>query len=78
MKAIELSLPDDVYEKLKELASDDHQSIQRFAIQKLAEMTQAAQDYRELEQRALQGNRSAFAASMAKVPHTPAVPGDEL
>ena len=78
MKAIELNLPDDVYEKLENLASHDHQSVNVFALQKLEEFTRAFEDFRELERRAQRGSREKFEAAMAKVPDVSPMPGDEL
>ena len=52
MKAIELNLPDDVYEKLENLASHDHQSVNAFTLRKLEELARAFEDFRELERRA--------------------------
>ena len=78
MKAIELNMPDDVYEKLTNLASLDHQSVNTFALRKLEEFARAFEDFRELERRAQRGNRQRFEEAMAKVPNGPPVPGDEL
>lgn len=78
MKAIELTVPDDVYEKLQNLASHDHQSVNVFALRKLEEFARAFEDFRELERRAQRGNRGKFEAAMAKVPGVPPTPGDEL
>jgi predicted transcriptional regulator len=78
MKAIKLSLPDDVYAKLENLASHDQQSVPVYALRKLEELARAIEDFRELERRAQRGNRVAFPASMAKVPIIAPVPGDEF
>jgi predicted DNA-binding protein len=78
MKAIELNMPDDVYEKLENLASHDHQSVNAFALRKLEEFARAFEDFRELERRAQQGSRQKFQTAMAKVPNVPPMPGDEL
>ena len=78
MKAIELNMPDDVYEKLENLASHDHQSVNVFALRKLEEFARAFEDFRELERRAQRGNRQKFEEAMAKVPKVPPMPGDEL
>ena len=78
MKAIELNMPDDVYEKLENLASHDHQSVNVFALRKLEEFARAFEDFRELERRAQRGSREKFEAAMAKVPNGPPMPGDEL
>jgi predicted DNA-binding protein len=78
MKAIELTMPDDVYEKLENLASHDHQSVNMFALRKLEEFARAFEDFTELERRAKRGNREKFHAAMDKVPNVPPKPGDEL
>jgi len=78
MKAIELNIPDEVYEKLESLASHDHQSVNVFALRKLEEFARAFEDFKELERRAQGGNREKFRAAMAKVPSAPPMPGDEL
>jgi len=78
METIELNLPDDVYEKLENLASHDQQSVNVFALRKLEEFARAFEGFRELGRRAQRGNRTSFQASMAKVPNAPAAPDDEL
>jgi predicted DNA-binding protein len=78
MKTIELKMPDDVYEKLKSLASHDHQSVNAFALRKLEEFARAFEDFRELERRAQRGSREKFQSAMAKVANVPPMPGDEL
>ncbi|MGA2540879.1 MAG: toxin-antitoxin system HicB family antitoxin [Verrucomicrobiota bacterium] len=78
MKTIELKMPDDVYEKLKSLASHDHQSVNVFALRKLEEFARAFEDFRELERRAQRGSREKFQSAMAKVANVPPMPGDEL
>jgi hypothetical protein len=78
MKAVELNMPDDVYRKLENLASQDHQSVDAFAVRKLEEFARAFEDFKELEQRAQQGNSKEFQEAMAKVPKAPPMPGDEV
>jgi predicted DNA-binding protein len=78
MKAIELKMPDDVYEKLESLASHDHQSVNAFALRKLEEFALAVEDFRELERRARRGDRQKFEEALAKVPKVSPMPGDEF
>jgi len=78
MKAIELNMPDEVYQKLENLASQDHQSVNAFASRKLEEFARAVEDFKELERRAQRGNREKFESSMSKIQSVPPVPGDEL
>ena len=78
MKAIELNMPDEIYKKLENLASQDHQSVDAYALRKLEEFADALEDFNKLEQRARTAERQKFQESMAKVPEPPPVPGDEL
>ncbi|HEY3914845.1 MAG TPA: hypothetical protein VGN61_10200 [Verrucomicrobiae bacterium] len=78
MKAVELNMPDEIYQKLENLASQDHQSVNAFALRKLEEFAHAVEDFKELERRAARANRKNFESSMAKVPKAPPSPGDEL
>lgn len=78
MKAIELIMPDDIYRKLKDLASHDHQPVDAFALRKLEELVHAVENFAELERRAQRGSREKFRAAMAKVPNGAPMPGDEL
>ena len=78
MKAIELNMPDEVYKKLENLASQDDQSVDAFALRKLEEFARAVEDFKKLEYRAQRGDRKKFEASMGRVPNVPPVPGDEL
>ena len=78
MKAIELKMPDEIYQKLENLASQDHQSVNVFASRKLEEFARAMEDFKELERRAQRASREKFESSMAKVPNVPPLPGDEL
>jgi hypothetical protein len=78
MKAIELNMPDEVYKKLENLASQDDQSVDAFALRKLEEFARAVEDFKKLEHRAQSGDRKKFKTSMCRVPNVPPVPGDEL
>jgi len=78
MKAIELNMPDEVYEKLENLASRDHQSVHAFALRKLEELARSFEDFRELERRAQRGSHQKFEEAMSKVQIVPPMAGDEL
>lgn len=78
MKAIELKMPDEVFQKLESMASHDHQRVDAFARQKLEELVRAMESFAELEQRARRGNVEKFRGAMAKVPKVPAMRWDEL
>ncbi len=78
MQAIELKMPDEVYQKLESMASHDHQRVDAFARQKLEELVRAMESFAELEQRARRGTVEKFRGAMAKVPKVPAMRRDEL
>ncbi len=78
MKAIELNMSDDIYQKLENIASHDHQSVDAFAVRKLEEFARAFESFNDLERRAQRGTQEKFHAAMAKVPNVPPMPGDEL
>jgi predicted DNA-binding protein len=77
MKAIELKMPDEVHQKLSNLAAHEHQPVDAFALRKLEELIRAVEGFSELERRARRGDRAKFEAAMAKVPNVPPMPGDE-
>jgi predicted DNA-binding protein len=78
MKAIELKMPDEVYQKLASLAARENQPVDAFALRKLEELIQAFEGFSELERRAQRGDRERFKQAMAKIPEASPVPGDEL
>ena len=78
MKSIELKMPDEVYQKLENMASHDHQQVDAFAVRKLEELVRAVENFAELEHHAKRGSMEKFRAAMAKVPNGAPTPGDEL
>ena len=78
MKAIELNMPDEIYQKLENLASHDHQQVNVFAQRKLEELVRGVENFAELERRSQNGSRGKFCAAMAKVSNGAPIPGDEL
>jgi predicted DNA-binding protein len=78
MKAIELKMPDEVYQKLENLAAQDHQQVHVFALRKLEDLVRGMESFTELERRAQRGSREKFRAAMAKVTNGKPVAGDEL
>lgn len=78
MKALELKMPDQAYQKLSTLAAHDAQSVDEFAVRKLEEFLHAVDDFAELERRAQRGEVQKFKAAMAKVPAGLPLAGDEL
>jgi hypothetical protein len=78
MKSVELKMPDEVYQKLENMASHDHQQVDAFALRKLEELVRAVENFAELEHRATRGSMEKFRAAMAKVPNGALTPEDEL
>ena len=78
MKALQVKMPDQSYQKLSILAAHAAQSVDEFAARKLEEFLHAVDDFTELERRAQRGDINKFQAAMAKVAAAPAVAGDEL
>ena len=77
MKALQVKMPDQAYQKLSVLAAHEAQSVDEFAARKLEEFLHAVDDFTELERRAQRGDINKFQAAMAKVAAAPAVAGDE-
>jgi hypothetical protein len=78
MKTIELNIPDSIYQKLENLASQDHQSVKVFASRKLEEFARAVEDFKELERHAARASDKGISEFLAQVPNVPPVPGDDL
>jgi hypothetical protein len=75
--SITIRLPDSVHKNLRAVAKKDGVSINQLVSTAVTEKisTLMAEDY--LEARARKGNRRAFEAAMAEVPHVAPAPYDE-
>lgn len=78
MSTISLHLPDSLHEQVMEVARRDGISVDQFFASAIAEKLAALQSHDYLDQRARRSSRAAFERALAKVPHGPPVPGDEL
>ena len=68
MSALNVQLPDSLYESLKELAERDGISIDRFVAVAVAERISVLTTESYLQERAKRGERSQYEAILAKVP----------
>ncbi len=68
MSNISLRLPDSLHEAVRELASQDHVSINQFIALAVAEKVSALMTEKYLMERAKRGSREKFEAAMAEVP----------
>ncbi len=78
MSTLSVRLPDSLHNKARELAQRDDISINQMIATALAEKISALTTEEYLEARAARGSRRKFRKAMAKVPHRPPLPGDEV
>jgi hypothetical protein len=68
MSTLSLRLPDSLHETAKQLAKDDHISVNQFVTVAVAEKVSALLTEEYLEQRAQRGNRAKFEEILSRVP----------
>lgn len=78
MATISIHLPDSIHDKIRELAENEGFSVEQFLASAAAEKLAATLGLEYLEERAWRGSREAFERTLARVPHVPPYPGDEL
>lgn len=78
MGALTVRLSDSLHNMARELAKWDHISINQMIASALGEKISALATEEYLEARAARGSLRKFRKAMAKVPHRPPLPGDEL
>jgi len=78
MSTLSLRIPDSLHDAVRDLAQQEHTSINHLTTLALAEKVSALMTEDYLERRAKRGSRKKFERAMAKVPSVPPVPGDEL
>jgi len=78
MSTLTLRLPDSLHEKARVLAERDHVSVNQMITTALAEKISALTTEEYLAARAAKGSRRKFEEAMAKTPHRPPLPGDEV
>ena len=78
MSTLSLRLPDSLHSMAKQVASDEHVSINHLISTAVAEKISALTTETYLKQRAAKGSRKVFEDIMARVPDVPPDPGDEM
>jgi hypothetical protein len=78
MSTLSLRLPDSLHEMARQLAKEDHVSVNHLISTAVAEKISALATETYLKQRAAKGSRKDFENIMSRVPDVPPDPGDEL
>lgn len=78
MSSLSLRLPDSLHKKVRELAEQDHVSINQFIATAVAEKTAALLTVDYLEQRGRRADAGILDRLLRRVPDVPPTPGDEL
>lgn len=68
MSAISVRLPDSIHKMAREIASEDHISLNQFIASAVAEKISALTTETYLAERAARGSVTSFRAALAKVP----------
>jgi hypothetical protein len=78
MSAINVRLPDSLHQMAKEVAMQDHISLNQFIASAVAEKISALTTERYLEQRAQRGSKEKFLKALSTVPDVEPEPFDRL
>jgi predicted transcriptional regulator len=78
MTTLSLRLPDSLHRRLREMAQQEGISINQLITSAVGEKMAVLKTVEYLEDRARRGERERFLAVLAKVPDSPAEPGDEV
>lgn len=78
MSAINLRLPDSLHQMAKDVAMQDHISLNQFIASAVAEKISALTTERYLEERAQRGSKEKFLKAMSMVPDTEPAAFDRL
>lgn len=77
MTTIQLQLPEEALQKLRDFATRQNISVDQFATSAVAEKIEALSGEEYFRMRAARGSREKFLAAMAKVPNISPIPPDE-
>ncbi len=77
MTTIQLHLPEESLQRLRDFATKQNISVDQFATSAVAEKLEALSGEEYFRMRAARGSREKFLAAMAKVPSVPPIPPDE-
>jgi hypothetical protein len=78
MSSLSLRLPDSLHKKIRELAEQDHVSINQFIATAVAEKTAALLTVDYLDQRGRRADSRILDRLLRRVPDVAPAPGDEL
>ncbi len=78
MSTISVRIPDSVYKRVKQLAAEEHLSINQFINSAVAEKLSAYLTETYSEARAARGDRAKYEAVLDEIPDRESVEGDEL
>ncbi len=78
MSTLSLRLPDSLHNMAKQVAREEHVSINQLISTAVAEKISALTTETYLKQRAARGSRQDFENIMARVPDAPPDPNDEI
>ncbi len=78
MGAISVRLPDSLHELVRDVAAQDHVSLNQFIASAVAEKVSALRTERYLSERGQRASLGAFRSALAAVPNRPAEGADAL
>jgi hypothetical protein len=78
MSTLSLRLPDSLHDAIRQIAEEEHVSINQLISTAVAEKVSALMTETYLKERARGGSRQDFEEIMSRVPDSPPDPGDEL
>lgn len=78
MSTMSLRLPDYLHNNIREIADNEHISVNQLVMTAIAEKVSALATEKYLDAMATKGSVRTFDAVMAKVKDRPPLPGDEL
>jgi hypothetical protein len=78
MGTLSLRLPDSLHEAIRQLAEDEHVSINQLISTAVAEKVSALMTETYLKERSRRGSRQDFEDIMSRVPDAPPNPEDDL
>lgn len=76
MSTISLRVPDSLHNAVRQMAQEEHISVNQFILLALAEKVSALKTLDYLEERARRGERGRFESALNKVADVPAPPYD--